>query len=192
MRGTRGGGGQRRGREPEPGGGADGDGRELSRLGHALARRGAAGRPVPARGRRRHAAAQRHARAFAPAFVQALAQLPGVARTGTLRTRPLLLDADAAGGDADRAQPRRPTPAQLAAAGRRRAAGAGGADRHLRERGDGRAVRRAAGHARSRRWRRRFAARRRDSRRSSSSPACGATTCGSSAPSPWMRATSSA
>ncbi|CAN7361691.1 FtsX-like permease family protein [Variovorax sp. LjRoot130] len=30
--------------------------------------------------------------AFTPAFVQALAQLPGVARTGTLRTRALLLD----------------------------------------------------------------------------------------------------
>jgi putative ABC transport system permease protein len=30
--------------------------------------------------------------AFAPAFVQALAQVPGVARTGTLRTRALLLD----------------------------------------------------------------------------------------------------
>ncbi|MDM0036217.1 FtsX-like permease family protein [Variovorax sp. J22P271] len=29
---------------------------------------------------------------FPPAFVQALAQLPGVARTGTLRTRPLLID----------------------------------------------------------------------------------------------------
>lgn len=29
---------------------------------------------------------------FAPAFVQALAQLPGVARTGTLRTRALLID----------------------------------------------------------------------------------------------------
>ncbi|MGJ7489703.1 FtsX-like permease family protein [Variovorax sp. ZT4R33] len=31
--------------------------------------------------------------AFTPAFVQRLAQLPGVARTGTLRLRPLLLDA---------------------------------------------------------------------------------------------------
>ena len=30
---------------------------------------------------------------FMPSFVQSLAQLPGVARTGTLRTRPLLLDA---------------------------------------------------------------------------------------------------
>jgi putative ABC transport system permease protein len=30
--------------------------------------------------------------AFTPAFVQTLAQMPGVARTGTLRTRPLLLD----------------------------------------------------------------------------------------------------
>ncbi|BEP43356.1 FtsX-like permease family protein [Variovorax sp. V15] len=30
---------------------------------------------------------------FAPAFVQSLAQLPGVARTGTLRTQPLQLDA---------------------------------------------------------------------------------------------------
>ncbi len=30
---------------------------------------------------------------FVPSFVQALAQVPGVARTGTLRTRPLLLDA---------------------------------------------------------------------------------------------------
>ena len=30
---------------------------------------------------------------FMPSFVQALAQVPGVARTGTLRTRPLLLDA---------------------------------------------------------------------------------------------------
>ena len=110
-------GGRRRGREPEPGGRADGDGGELSRLGVALARRGAAGRPLrahaPARG-----GGDRAPTLLAGASCRRCARLPGVARVAArCASRALLLD------------PARPAvtliarplgdPARSAAAGRR-------------------------------------------------------------------------
>ncbi len=91
------------------------------------------------------AAAAADTATFSPAFVQALAQLPGVARTGTLRTRPLQLDATRPAVTLIARSLEGGAARSLPLVGRR-AAGARRADRHLRERGDGGAVRRPAGH----------------------------------------------
>ena len=139
-----GGGGQRRGRGAEPGGGADGDGGELPRFGDALARRGAAGRPVPAHARSRSGAGDT---AFLTPRVRAGGARSCRACSGSApqRTRALPLD-PALPPVALLARAHRATPARSAAAGGRGAAGAAGPGRHLRERSHGRSVRRAAGH----------------------------------------------